>query len=82
MSEEARRPAEKKPVRSVMFYLLILFLAALFLLVLAFFMQQRQEFQDLNQTVAANQDITELQLANQKLTFQLEEATRQADKDK
>ena len=81
MSEE-ERPTGNKPVRSVTFYLLILFLAALFLLILAFFMQQRQAFQDLNQTVAASQDITELQLANQKLTFQLEEATRQADKDK
>lgn len=81
MSEE-ERPAVNKPVRSVTFYLLVLFLAALFLLVLAFFMQQRQAFQDLNQSVATSQDITELQLANQKLTFQLEEATRQADKDK
>lgn len=81
MSEE-ERPTVNKPVRSVTFYLLILFLAALFLLVLAFFMQQRQAFQDLNQSVATSQDITELQLANQKLTFQLEEATRQADKDK
>ena len=80
MSEE-ERPAVNKPVRSVTFYLLVLFLAALFLLVLAFFMQQRQAFQDLNQSVATSQDITELQLANQKLTFQLEEATRQADKD-
>ena len=80
MNEE-ERPAGNKPVRSVTFYLLILFLAALFLLVLAFFMQQRQAFQDLNQTVSTSQDITELQLANQKLTFQLEEATRQADKN-
>lgn len=80
MSEEERSTG-RKPVRSVTFYLLILFLAALFLLVLAFFMQQRQAFQDLNQTVAKSQNITELQLANQKLTFQLEEATRQADRD-
>ncbi len=80
MSEE-ERPAGKKPARSVTFYLLILFLAALFMLVLAFFMQQRQAFQDLNQTMAKSQNITELQLANQRLTFQLEEATRQADKD-
>ena len=80
MSEEERSKG-KKPVRSVTFYLLILFLAALFLLVLAFFMQQRQAFQDLNQSVAKSQNITELQLANQKLTFQLEEATRQADRD-
>lgn len=81
MTEE-ERPAEKKPGRSVSFYLLILFLAALFLLVLAFFMQQRQAIQDLSQTVSTGQDVTELQLANQKLTFQLEEATRQADKDR
>ena len=81
MSEE-ERPSGKKSVRSVTFYLLILFLAALFLLVLAFFMQQRQAFQDLNQTVATSQDITELQLANQKLTFQLDEATRQAEKER
>lgn len=80
MSEEERSTG-RKPVRSVTFYLLILFLAALFLLVLAFFMQQRQAFQDLNQTVAKSQNITELQLANQKLTFQLEEATRQAERD-
>ena len=84
MSEEERQAGKmpERPVRSVTFYLIILFLAALCLLVLAFFMQQRQAFQDLNQTVAAGQDITELQLANQKLTFQLEETTRQADKEK
>ena len=81
MNEE-ERPGEKKQVRSVTFYLTILFLAALFLLVLAFFMQQRQAFQDLNQTVATSQNVTELQLANQTLTFQLEETTRQADKEK
>ena len=76
------RSGEKRPVRSVTFYLTVLFLAALFLLVLAFFMQQRQAFLDLNQTVAASQDITELQLANQQLSFQLEEARQNAEKEK
>ncbi len=73
---------EKRPVRSVTFYLTVLFLAALFLLVLAFFMQQRQAFLDLNQTVATSQDITELQLTNQQLSFQLEEARQNAEKEK
>lgn len=81
MSTEDRSGA-KHPTRSVTFYLTVLFLAALFLLVLAFFMQQRQAFLDLNQSVAASQDITELQLANQQLTFQLDEVKLRAEKEK
>lgn len=81
MSEE--KPGQnKKPARSVTTYLIILFLAALLLLLLSFFMQQRQAFLDLNDTVAASQDVTELQLANQQLTFELEELQRQSEEEK
>lgn len=73
---------EKKTARSVTTYLIILFLAALLLLVLSFFMQQRQALMDLNDTVAASQNVTELQLANQQLQFQLEETQRQLKEEK
>ena len=77
MSEEKSAPAEKKPARSATTYLIVLFLAALLLLALSFFMQQRQALIDLNDTVAAGRDITELQLANQQLEFQIQENERQ-----
>ena len=81
--ENARQPAEeKKPTRSVTTYLIVLFLAALLLLVLSFFMQQRQALMDLSNTVTVSQDITELQLTNQQLTFQLESTQRQAKEQK
>ena len=69
----------RKSTRSVTVYLAILFLAALLLLVLSFFMQQRnhQALLDLNENVTASQDITELQMANQQLEFQLEDLKRQ-----
>jgi|GEM_PF-2606374 len=84
MSEETPRQSgpEKKPARSVTTYLIILFLAALLLLLLSFFMQQRQALMDLNDTVAASQNATELQLTNQQLTFQLEELRRQSKEEK
>lgn len=77
-------PAEKKPKsrsRPVTTYLLILFLAALLLLLLSFFMQQRnhQALLDLNNSVTARQNITELQMANQQLEFRLEEAQHQVN---
>ena len=37
---------------------------------------------DLNDTVAASQNVTELQLANQQLQFQLEETQRQLKEEK
>ncbi len=40
--------------------------------------QQRQALMDLSNTVTVSQDITELQLTNQQLTFQLESTQRQA----
>ena len=85
MSEEktgAGRP-EKKPARSVTAYLVILFLAAMLLLVLSFFMQQRQELLDLNDTsVAASQNITELQVANQQLELQLQTAKKELEESR
>lgn len=77
MSEETSSRPEKKPARSATAYLIILFLSALLLLVLSFFMQQRQELMDLNDTsVAASRDINELRLANQQLELQLQESRR------
>ena len=78
MSEET-----KKPARSVTAYLVILFLAAMLLLVLSFFMQQRQELMDLSDTsVAASQSITDLQVANQQLELQLQESGRQLEESR
>ena len=70
----------KSKTRPVYVYLIVLFLAALLLLLMSFFMQQRnhQALMDLNNSVTASQDITELQMANQQLEFQLGNLKRQA----
>ena len=76
MNDELEKK-DKKPARSLTTYLIILFLAALLLLLLSFFMQQRQALMDLSDTVAASQNVTELQLENQQLEFRLQEEQRQ-----
>ena len=82
MNEEKSKEPEKKPTRSVTTYLIILFLAALLLLLLSFFMQQRQALMDLSNTVATSQNVSELQLTNQQLTYRLEELQRQSKEEK
>lgn len=84
MSEEKQTAGSergKKPTRTATAYLIILFLAAMLLLVLSFFMQQRQELMDLNNTsIAASRNITELQVANQQLELQLQETKKELEK--
>ena len=70
---------EKNRTRPVYVYLVVLFLAALLLLILSFFMQQRnhQALMDLSDNVTVSQNVTELQMANQQLEFQMEDLKRQ-----
>lgn len=72
-------PKRLSKSRPVTVYLAVLFVVALLLLLLSFFMQQRnqQALEDLHASVSASQDITELQLANQQLEFQLEQAKKE-----
>ena len=85
VQEPEQKRAKKQPPkrlsksRPVTVYLAVLFVVALLLLLLSFFMQQRnqQALEDLHASVSAGQDITELQLANQQLEFQLEQAKKE-----
>lgn len=61
--------------RPVKVYLTILFVVAILLLVMSFFMQQRsqQALEDLNASMSTSHSITDLQMDKQKLEFQLSE---------
>lgn len=79
MAEENKpTPAPEPPKnksRPVTVYLAILFGVALLLLLVSFVMQQRNHLalQDLNESLMSTQEITDLQLENQRLKFELEE---------
>lgn len=79
-AKKGKRQAPKRLSKSrpVTVYLTVLFLVALLLLLMSFFMQQRnqQALEDLHASVSASQSITDLQLANQQLEFQLEQAKK------
>jgi uncharacterized protein HemX len=68
---EEKKPAS--PSRAVTTYFLVLFLAAVFLLLISFGMQQRnhQALLDLNDSVTATQDLANAQLENQQLNYDL-----------
>ena len=72
----------KNRSRPVKVYLTVLFCAALLLLLISFVMQQRNHMalQDLNEAIEGSQEAATLQLENQRLQYDLEEA--QAEKDK
>lgn len=67
-----RKPSRSRPVK---IYLTVLFCAALLLLLISFVMQQRNHMalQDLNEAIEGSQQVTDLQLENQRLQFELEE---------
>ena len=78
----SRRPRTVHKQRSVVLYIALLFLAACVLILLSFFMQQRNNAQmldGLNQAVSAMQSITKLQEENQSLSKQVEELQDQVD---
>lgn len=72
----SKKPAPKRLSKSrpVTVYLVILFIVALLLLVMSFFMQQRshQALEDLNASMSASQDLTTLQMDKQRLEFELQ----------
>lgn len=67
-------PGQKSRSRPVKVYLTVLFLAAFLLLLLSFFMQQRnhQAIVDLGSDIRGAQQIAELEKENQELRYQLE----------
>lgn len=73
-----KKPAPKhlSKSRPVTVYLVILFLVALLLLAMSFFMQQRshQALENLNESMSASQDLTALQMDKQRLEFELQQA--------
>lgn len=75
---ETPAPKNGKPKsksRPVTVYLSVLFCVALLLLAVSFVMQQRNHMalQDLNESLAQTQGITELKLENQRLQYELED---------
>ncbi len=65
---------ERSKTRPVTVYLVGLFAVVFLLLLLSFFMQQRnqQALEDLNESVSASQDLTALQMDKQRLEFELQ----------
>ena len=83
-SDSGKPPETKGKSRSrpVKVYLTVLFCAALLLLLISFVMQQRNHMalQDLNEAIEGSQEAATLQLENQRLQYDLEQA--QAERDK
>lgn len=69
--QEPEKPSKSRPVKV---YLIALFCAAVLLLLISFVMQQRNHMalQDLNDSLTNTQEITDLQLENQRLQYELE----------
>ena len=72
--KQAPDPKQKSRSRPVKVYLTVLFLAAFLLLLLSFFMQQRnhQAIVDLGSDIRSTQQIAELEQENQELRHQLD----------
>ena len=73
--QEPARPAPPGKSRPVKVYLTVLFCAALLLLLVSFIMQQRNHLalQDLNEAIEDGQQVSQLQMENQRLKYELEE---------
>ena len=71
---------EKSRSRPVKVYLTVMVCVALLLLLISFVMQQRNHLalQDLNQSIAASQNVADLQMENQKLQYELKAKEDQA----
>lgn len=67
---EPEKPNKSRPVKV---YLIALFCAAILLLLVSFVMQQRNHMalQDLNDSLSNTQEITDLQLENQRLQYEV-----------
>ena len=80
-SQEAKPEKAKSKSRPVTVYLTVLFCVALLLLGISFVMQQRNHMalQNLNESITHTQDMTELQLENQRLQYELQEKTEQEE---
>lgn len=81
MQEEKKESAKQNSIwssqksRPVTVYLAVMFVVALLLLLMSFFMQQRnhQVLEDLNESMSKNETRAELQMDNQRLTYELNE---------
>lgn len=76
--QEPEKPSKSRPVKV---YLIALFCAAVLLLLISFVMQQRNHMalQDLNDSLTNTQEITDLQLENQRLQYELEGKEEEAE---
>lgn len=82
LQRQADRAKPKNNARSVLIYLVVLFAAAVILLLFAYLMQQRTNEQDidgLKQSVSAMQNAQELYEENAALKEQLEQLEKQAE---
>lgn len=80
--EKAPETKGKSRSRPVKVYLTVLFCAALLLLLISFVMQQRNHMalQDLNEAIEGSQEAATLQLENQRIQYDLEEAQTEKDR--
>ena len=78
-SSTAKNKSRSRPVKV---YLTVLFCAALLLLLISFVMQQRNHIalQDLNEAIEGSQEAATLQLENQRIQYDLEEAQTEKDR--
>lgn len=79
---ESNADKNKSRSRPVKVYLTVLFCAALLLLLISFVMQQRNHMalQDLNEAIEGSQEAATLQLENQRLQYDLEEAQTEKER--
>ena len=71
-------PVVRRRKRSVVIYLIVLFLVALGLLLMSMVMQQRSQkaLDDISQTMSQSQDVATLQMETQRLSYELQSAQR------
>ena len=77
-TEQAEAPVVRRRKRSVIIYLIVLFLVALGLLLMSMVMQQRSQkaLDDISKTMSQSQDVATLQMENQRLSYELQSAQR------
>ena len=77
-TEKEESPVIRRRKRSVIIYLIVLFLVALGLLFMSMVMQQRsqQALEDISKTMSQSQDVATLQMENQRLSYELQSAQR------
>lgn len=77
-TQREETPAVRRRKRSVVIYLIVLFLVALGLLLMSMVMQQRSQkaLEDISKTMSQSQDVATLQMENQRLSYELQSAQR------